>query len=277
MPEPDTTPAAPDDVHVCNPGATTYYCPTAGETESDCHGGFDTCCDRPDLHQPVRLCDRCGHAADERSIYGCHDECGCPDRPDLDLPPVDNVPTEVGTGDTSPNETSGTVGAPGDGIRGLLEHVGINTTPAACGFRHDEWDGPYRMPRRCTAPAGHSDGQFAYDHGPWEGLPLGWRDQPADGTTSGTSGRTETGATIANAQARGGETGDSGADSRSLRERYAGAARTVRLHLGPNAIAMARRGEGIIPNYGEADRIADAALAVRDLLTPPADQDRGGQ
>lgn len=50
----------------------------------------------------------------------------------------------------------------------------------------------------------------------------------------------------------------------ALRERYAAAARTVRLHLGPNAIAMAQRGEGIIPNYGEADRIADAVLAVSD-------------
>lgn len=75
------------------------------------------------------------------------------------------------------------------------EPQGEDTTPAACGFRHDEWDGPYRMPRRCTAPAGHSDGQFAYDHGPWEGLPKGWVDPPAEGTTTGTSGRTETGAT----------------------------------------------------------------------------------
>ncbi|MFF9118327.1 hypothetical protein ACF09Y_22455 [Streptomyces massasporeus] len=37
--------------HVCKPGASTYHCPTSGQTESDCHGGFDTCCDRPDLHQ----------------------------------------------------------------------------------------------------------------------------------------------------------------------------------------------------------------------------------
>jgi hypothetical protein len=36
-----------------------------------------------------------------------------------------------------------------------------------CGFRHDQWDGPYRMPRRCIAAAGHTKGQFAYDHGPW--------------------------------------------------------------------------------------------------------------
>jgi hypothetical protein len=40
-----------------------------------------------------------------------------------------------------------------------------------CGFRHDQWDGPYRMPRQCTAPAGHTTGRFAYDHGPWQGLP----------------------------------------------------------------------------------------------------------
>lgn len=39
--------------HQCKPGATVYYCPTSGETESDCHGGFDQCCDRPDLHRPV--------------------------------------------------------------------------------------------------------------------------------------------------------------------------------------------------------------------------------
>jgi hypothetical protein len=39
--------------HVCKPGASTYHCPTSGQTESDCHGGFDTCCDRPDLHQPA--------------------------------------------------------------------------------------------------------------------------------------------------------------------------------------------------------------------------------
>lgn len=30
-----------------------YYCPTSGDEESASHGGFDTCCDRPDLHRPV--------------------------------------------------------------------------------------------------------------------------------------------------------------------------------------------------------------------------------
>lgn len=45
-----------DDDHVCKPGASVYYCPTAGETESDCHGGFDTCCDQPDLHQSLIPC-----------------------------------------------------------------------------------------------------------------------------------------------------------------------------------------------------------------------------
>lgn len=44
---------------------------------------------------------------------------------------------------------------------------------APCGFLHDQWDGPYRMRRRCIAPAGHTAGQFAYDHGPWQGVPLG--------------------------------------------------------------------------------------------------------
>lgn len=44
------------DDHACKPGATTYYCPTAGDTESDCHGGFDICCARPDLHQQLLPC-----------------------------------------------------------------------------------------------------------------------------------------------------------------------------------------------------------------------------
>ena len=39
--------------HTCKSGASTYHCPTSGQTESDCHGGFTTCCDRPDLHQPA--------------------------------------------------------------------------------------------------------------------------------------------------------------------------------------------------------------------------------
>jgi hypothetical protein len=43
----------PDPEHVCRPGASVYYCPTAGEVESDCHGGFGTCCGRPELHEPI--------------------------------------------------------------------------------------------------------------------------------------------------------------------------------------------------------------------------------
>lgn len=39
-----------------------------------------------------------------------------------------------------------------------------------CGFLHDQWDGPYKMSRRCVAKAGHTEGRFAYDHGPWEGV-----------------------------------------------------------------------------------------------------------
>lgn len=42
-----TTPA-----HSCPPGHL-YVCPTALEVESSCHGGHDTCCDRPDLHVPL--------------------------------------------------------------------------------------------------------------------------------------------------------------------------------------------------------------------------------
>jgi multidrug efflux pump subunit AcrA (membrane-fusion protein) len=49
---PADTPAAEEEPHVCKPGATTYYCPTAGKVESSCHGGFDVCCNAPELHQP---------------------------------------------------------------------------------------------------------------------------------------------------------------------------------------------------------------------------------
>ena len=44
------------DHHVCKPGATVYYCPTADDTESDCHGGFDVCCNHTDLHQQIVAC-----------------------------------------------------------------------------------------------------------------------------------------------------------------------------------------------------------------------------
>lgn len=58
-------------------------------------------------------------------------------------------------------------------------------------------------------------------------------------------------------------------DRAALRDRIAEQARTVRLRLGPNAIAMAQRGEPIILNLNEADDLADAVLAV---LPEPADQ-----
>lgn len=48
----DPEPEAPEE-HVCKPGATLYYCPTAGEVESDCHGGFDVCCSHPEQHIQV--------------------------------------------------------------------------------------------------------------------------------------------------------------------------------------------------------------------------------
>lgn len=44
--------------------------------------------------------------------------------------------------------------------------------PQQCGFIHDQWlDGVYRARRRCIAKAGHTSGQFAYDHGPWGSVP----------------------------------------------------------------------------------------------------------
>lgn len=32
----------------CEPN---YFCPTSGEVESSCHGGFDVCCNRPECHE----------------------------------------------------------------------------------------------------------------------------------------------------------------------------------------------------------------------------------
>jgi hypothetical protein len=55
--------------HVCKPGAGLYYCPTAGEVESDCHGGFDTCCDRPDLHRPIPTCAHCEQEIEHKMIH----------------------------------------------------------------------------------------------------------------------------------------------------------------------------------------------------------------
>lgn len=68
---PDTAATqATEGEHVCKPGARLYYCPASGETESDCHGGFDICCDRPDLHQPV---DTGLTARDEQQAAPCED------------------------------------------------------------------------------------------------------------------------------------------------------------------------------------------------------------
>jgi hypothetical protein len=55
--------------------AQTYWCPTVGEWECGQHGGFDTCCLRPDLHcweHPVgamKRCPKCNALANE-SING---------------------------------------------------------------------------------------------------------------------------------------------------------------------------------------------------------------
>lgn len=51
--QPFCQPCANGVQHVCKPGASVYYCPTAGEVESDCHGGFDTCCGQPERHLPL--------------------------------------------------------------------------------------------------------------------------------------------------------------------------------------------------------------------------------
>ncbi len=49
-----TAPGRPDNGH--DEGRElwpTYYCPTSGQDEHAQRGGFDVCCDRPDLHRPA--------------------------------------------------------------------------------------------------------------------------------------------------------------------------------------------------------------------------------
>lgn len=54
--------------------AGLYYCPTAGEVEHPTQGGFDVCCDRPELHKPVCVhgvlmtdgCVKCGRTISRR-------------------------------------------------------------------------------------------------------------------------------------------------------------------------------------------------------------------
>lgn len=63
-----------------------------------------------------------------------------------------------------------------------------------------------------------------------------------------------------------------------LAERIAAAAHTVQLRLGPNALAMAQRGEPIRLSGGECGAVADAVLAVArpelDRLRAERDQAR---
>lgn len=65
---------------------------------------------------------------------------------------------------------------------------------------------------------------------------------------------------------------DDDPDPDVFRRRIADAARTVRLRLGPNALAMVQRGEPIPLSLGEADQVADAVLAV---VQPHLDRLRG--
>lgn len=39
-------------IHRATP-CNLWHCPTSGDVECGTHGGFDTCCDRTDLHQPI--------------------------------------------------------------------------------------------------------------------------------------------------------------------------------------------------------------------------------
>lgn len=65
LPQPDPTACCPD----------AYWCPTddgQGETECPRHGGFNICCDKPELHVPM---DRAAwHQAQERLERAALDE-----------------------------------------------------------------------------------------------------------------------------------------------------------------------------------------------------------
>lgn len=54
------------DEHVCKPGAKVYWC--QGEWESDCHGGFDVCCGRYDLHR--ERCPNCQRTFEDCKCVG---------------------------------------------------------------------------------------------------------------------------------------------------------------------------------------------------------------
>lgn len=92
--------------HVCRPGASLYYCPTFGRTESDCHGGHDVCCDRPDLHQLA--CAHCGGTGGDPEDPGDYDAAvhqfnpgtrgPCPECIQKGLPPRLGIPPHAALG-----------------------------------------------------------------------------------------------------------------------------------------------------------------------------------
>lgn len=81
---------------------------------------------------------------------------------------------EKGPGCPSAGRTAvagpGLATTPGSPTGGPVQTIAPEPAAALCGFEHDQWD-IVRMRRRCIAPAGHSQGLFAYDHGPWERVP----------------------------------------------------------------------------------------------------------
>lgn len=80
----------------------------------------------PDTTPAAALCDRCDHAADEHSIYGCLDECGCPARPDLDR------------GTSGRTETGGTIATAHPSVlRWRVEHVDGDEWVPASGMKTD--------------------------------------------------------------------------------------------------------------------------------------------
>lgn len=119
--------------HVCKPGATVYFCPASNRIESDCHGGFDTCCDQPNRHRPVSTVLR-SHIAD--AIRARIKRAAVSPAQPFDAVTAMLAPTERDLADVA--------------ITALVDHLDIGDAEAWCKTCRRVWDGPRH---RCESDA----------------------------------------------------------------------------------------------------------------------------
>lgn len=151
--------------HVCRPGATVYYCPASGETESDCHGGFDQCCDRPDLHRPVSTVLRDGLAA---ALISRIKQAVIPDS------------TRLGVGGATTSLFAANEFDLADSALGVLtEYLDIGDAEAWCKICRRVWDGKRH---RCESDAEQRLGTIREKAVEWAALapPDDWGDTTQD-------------------------------------------------------------------------------------------------